>query len=171
VVDALFKKERPVSGRPAPSHKRLFASLNGKPANLQQLADWAAQRDGSTIRQRVALTDGAEALQDQLQAKLSHFTLVLDFIHVDEYLWKAGTALYGETDPNRAVWVETQVLDLLSSRTTQVIHRLDDKAKTLGPRSQAQSVAASCRLSAPQPSAHGLRHLSAARLANWDGRD
>jgi hypothetical protein len=30
-----------------------------------------------------------------LQAKLSHFTLVLDFIHVDEYLWKAGTALYG----------------------------------------------------------------------------
>jgi hypothetical protein len=140
VVNALFQKDRPVSTRPAPRHKRIFASLKGKPANLQQLADWAAQRDGPAIRQRVALTDGAEALQDQLQTKLSHFTLVLDFIHVDEYLWKAGTALYGETDPNRAVWVETQLLDLLLSRTKQVIQRLEDKAKTLGPRSQARRV-------------------------------
>jgi len=140
VAQALFQKDRPVSGRPTPVHKRIFASLKGKPANLQQLADWAAQRDRSTIRQRVALTDGAEALQDQLQTKLPHFTLVLDFIHVDEYLWKAGTALYGETDPNRAIWVATQLLDLLSSRTAQVIQRLDDKAKTLGPRSQARRV-------------------------------
>jgi len=140
VVNALFKKDPPVGDRPTPCHKRIFASLKGKPANLQQLAEWATQRDGPAIQQRVALTDGAEALQDQLQAKLSHFTLVLDFIHVDEYLWKAGTALYGETDPNRTVWVETQLLDLLSSRTTQVIQRLEDKAKTLGPRSQARRV-------------------------------
>ena len=140
VINALFKKDAPVGDRPAPSHKRIFASLNGKPATLQQLADWAAQRDGSTIRQRVALTDGAEALQDQVQTKLPHFTLVLDFIHVDEYLWKAGTALYGETDPKRAIWVETQLLDLLSSRTAQVIQRLEEKAKTLKPRSQARHV-------------------------------
>ena len=140
VVNALFKQDRPVGDRPTPCHKRIFASLKGKPANLQLLAEWATQRDGPAIQQRVALTDGAEALQDQLQAKLSHFTLVLDFIHVDEYLWKAGTALYGETDPNRAVWVETQLLDLLSSRTKQVIQRLEDKAKTLGPRSQARRV-------------------------------
>jgi hypothetical protein len=140
VVNALFKKDPPKEGRPTPCHKRIFASLKGKPANLQLLADWATQRDGPAIQQRVALTDGAEALQDQLQAKLSHFTLVLDFIHVDEYLWKAGTALYGETDPNRAVWVETQLLDLLSSRTKHVIQRLEDKAKTLGPRSQARRV-------------------------------
>ncbi len=140
VVDALFKKDQPVSDRPVPSHKRIFASLNGKPANLQLLADWAAQRDGPAIQQRVALTDGAEALQDQLQTKLSNFILVLDFIHVDEYLWKAGTALYGETDPHRAVWVETQLLDLLSSRTAEVIQRLEDKAKTLKPRSQAHHV-------------------------------
>lgn len=140
VVDALFKKDQPVNDRPAPSHKRIFASLKGKPANLQLLADWAAQRDGPAIQQRVALTDGAEALQDQLQTKLPNFTLVLDFIHVDEYLWKAGTALYGETDPHRAGWVETQLLDLLSSRTAAVIQRLEDKAKTLKPRSQAHHV-------------------------------
>jgi hypothetical protein len=140
VVAALFKKDLSEEDRPTPCHKRIFASLKGKPANLQLLADWAIQRDGPAVQQRVALTDGAEALQDQLQAKLSHFTLVLDFIHVDEYLWKAGTALYGETDPNRAAWVETQLLDLLSSRTKPVIHRLEDKAKTLGPRSQARRV-------------------------------
>ena len=140
VVNALFQKDRPVSTRPAPRHKRIFASLKGKPANLQQLADWAAQRDGPAIRQRVALTDGAEALQDQLQTKLSHFTLVLDFIHVDEYLWKAGTALYGETDPKRAEWVEAQLLDSLSSRADLVIRRLEDKARAVRTSSQAGKV-------------------------------
>jgi hypothetical protein len=137
VVNALFKKGDPPPDRPAPHHKQVFASLKGKDQAVKRLAQWTARRDGEHIRDRVALTDGAEPLQKHVLAKLTSFTLVLDIIHADEYLWKAGTAIYGETDPHRTEWVETQMLDILSSRNAEVIQRLEDKAAMLYRRSQA----------------------------------
>jgi hypothetical protein len=137
VVNALFKKGDPPPGRPAPHHKQVFASMRGKDQAIKRLAAWAARREGEHIRERVALTDGAESLQKHVLAKLASFTLVLDIIHVDEHLWKAGTAIYGETDPHRTAWVEAQMLDILSSRSDQVIRRLEDKAATLQRSSQA----------------------------------
>jgi hypothetical protein len=137
VVQALFKKEEPATKRPAPCHKQIFASLKGKEQALKRLAVWVQRREGKHICQRVALTDGAEPLQKQMLACLPGFPLVLDIIHAVEYLWKAGTALYGETDPYRAEWVETQTLQLLFSHTEQVIQWLEDKANALAPHSQA----------------------------------
>jgi hypothetical protein len=136
VINALFKKGNPTPERPAPHHKQVFASLRGKDPPIQRLATWTARREGEHIRGRVALTDGAEPLQKLMLAKLSGFTLVLDIIHADEYLWKAGTAIYGETDPHRAAWVEAQMLDILSSCSHKVIRRLKDKTTTLHRRSQ-----------------------------------
>ena len=138
LADALFDQgAAPVAERPVPQHKRVFASLDGKAAALAQLATWARQRDGRHIRDRVALTDGAHALQDQMHSQLRDFTLVLDIIHVSEYLWKAGSALYGETDPQRARWVEEQLRDILASRVKTVIDRLAAKAHRLTKTSQA----------------------------------
>lgn len=137
VVKALFKKEEPSAERPAPRHKQIFASLKGKEQALKRLATWVQRREGEHICQRVALTDGAEPLQKQMLACLPGFPLVLDIIHAVEYLWKAGTALYGETDPYRAEWVEAQTLQLLSSHTDQVIQLLEDKADVLPPNGQA----------------------------------
>jgi hypothetical protein len=140
VADALFKKGRPPLNRPTPRHKQVFASLDGKEAAIQRLAKWVARRDGQRIRDRVALTDGSEPLQKHVLTKLPGFTLVLDIIHVDEYLWKAGTTLYGETDSKRAEWVEAQMLDILSSHVDKVIQRLEDKAHTVRKSSQASKV-------------------------------
>jgi len=140
VVDALFKKDQPSVKRPTPCHKQIFASLDGKEAAIQRLAEWAARRDHPHIRDRVALTDGSEPLQKQVLARLLGFTLVLDIIHVDEYIWKAGTAIYGETDPKRAGWVEAQMLDILSSRADQVIQQLVDKTQSVRKSSQAGKV-------------------------------
>jgi hypothetical protein len=139
VVAALFREKPPLAERPAPRHKQVFASLDGKAAALRRLAQWAAKREGAHTRsgQRVALTDGAEALQAQMQGHLPDFPLVLDIIHVVEHLWTAGTALYGETDPHREAWVKTQALDILSSRAQAVIERLEDNARLLTPESRA----------------------------------
>ena len=131
VVNALFKKGIAPPRRPAPCHKQVFASLDGKDAAFKRLAEWVRRRVGSHLRTRVALTDGAESLQKHMRAKLPGFTLVLDIIHVDEHLWKAGTALYGETDGLRAGWVETQLQDILSSHTDRVIQRLEQAARGL----------------------------------------
>jgi hypothetical protein len=125
VVHALFRKPATADPRPTPCGKRVFASLDGKAAALERLAAWTEQREGAHIRGRVALTDGAPALQEQMRTHLPDFTLVLDILHVNEHLWKAGTALYGETNPQRDTWVETQLSDILSSRVKTVIRRLE----------------------------------------------
>lgn len=143
VLEALFPAPGSAASpqnRPSPQHKQVFATLAGKTAALKRLAQWVAKREGPHIRQRVALTDGAIALQQQMQAWLPGFTLVLDIIHVVEYVWQAGTAVYGETDPQREVWVKAQTLAILSSRTAQVIQHLEEKARSLAPKSHAAKV-------------------------------
>jgi hypothetical protein len=114
--------------------------LDGKDAAFKRLAKWVRRRAGPHIRTRVALTDGAEPLQNHMCAKLPGFTLVLDIIHVDEHVWKAGTALYGETEASRATWVEAQMRDILSSHTNRVIQRLEKEAGGLPKNSSVGKV-------------------------------
>ncbi len=75
---------------------------------------------------RVALTDGAGALQQRVEAQFPEFTLVLDIIHAVEYLWKAANALLGERHAKRERWVGQHLEALLSGRLAQVIADLED---------------------------------------------
>jgi hypothetical protein len=85
----------------------------------------------------VALTDGAEPLQNRMIALPSQFTLVLDIIHAIEYLWDAANALLGETHPQRTDWVRERLLHILSGQTLAVIQGLE-KAMTDTSLSPAQ---------------------------------
>jgi hypothetical protein len=133
VVASLFHPSvsptQAVQTRHTPQHKRLWATLAGKDAALDRLKVQVSGREGAHIQQRVALTDGAEALQDRIQQRFPTFTLVLDFIHADEKLWDVANALFGETSPQRSPWVEAQTLDLLSGRGAQVITELRQQAQ------------------------------------------
>jgi hypothetical protein len=132
VLKALFRPKEaagPQSKRPGPTNKKVFATLEGKEVAITRLAEQAAYRQGGHITDRVALTDGAEPLQAQVTSKLEGFTLVLDFMHADEYLWQAGNTLFGETDPQRDVWVEERALSLLSGQALDVIHLLEETTK------------------------------------------
>jgi hypothetical protein len=128
VIASLFHPERtpgtPLRVRSGPQNKRLWATLAGKDAALARLATQTAKREGPHIAHRVALTDGAEALQERVQQHFPTFTLVLDFIHADEKLWEVANSLFGETAAQRTPWVESQCLDLLSGRVPQVIAEL-----------------------------------------------
>ena len=107
--------------RPRPQHKQIRGTLKGKQVALSRLAQARAKREGAHILHRVALCDGDWHLQAQLQQHLPGFTLVLDFIHAYEYLWKAANALYGQDHPDRLAWVTTQTRCLLSSQTADLI--------------------------------------------------
>jgi hypothetical protein len=63
--------------RPVPIGKELRATLEGKEVAVTRLAQGACQREGPHIQQRVALTDGAEALQAQVVTYVPEHTLVL----------------------------------------------------------------------------------------------
>jgi hypothetical protein len=110
------------------------------------LAARAQRREGPQIRDRVALTDRAEALQEQMRAALPAYTLVLDIIHAVEYLWDAANALLGERHPERTTWVRGQLIALLRGQTDQVITALTAAADDLTlPPTQPKAIAATIR--------------------------
>jgi len=111
--------------RPTPVGKEVRATMKGKDFALERLVRRVAQREGEHIQQRAALTDGAKALQDRILSKFPDFELVLDIIHVSEYLWDAANALLGEAHPDRTAWVREQLLLILSGETSTVIHTLE----------------------------------------------
>ena len=141
VVNSFFHKEQAAHSsstkRTKPQNKHVWATLTGKDAALQRLAKQVAIRDGAHIQQRVALTDGCEALQQRIQQYFPQFTLILDFIHANEYLWKAANGLFGEQSALRDPWVEQQTLQILSGQTQQVIALLRNLAqKSKRPKAQ-----------------------------------
>lgn len=109
------------AAEPRPQNKQVWATLAGKETALDRLAGQVHHRQGDHIRHRVALADGCEALQTRLQSTFPDFSLVLDFVHANEYLWQAANALWAENDPQRIRWVAEQTLQLLTSHTDQVI--------------------------------------------------
>lgn len=123
--------------RPRPEGKEVRATLAGKAPALGRLAQRAAQREQPAITHRVALTDGAAALQTQMTTHLPAYTLVLDIIHASEYLWDAANALLGEGHPQRTAWVRGHLADVLAGRTATVITALEQAAATRG-RTAAQ---------------------------------
>jgi hypothetical protein len=79
--------------------------LTGWTVVLERLAQRVTRHDHAHIQQRVALTDGSEALQQQMQTHLPQHTLVLDIIHATEYLWDAVNGWPGDTHPDRQHWM------------------------------------------------------------------
>jgi hypothetical protein len=117
-----------VSARPAPIEKELHATLEGKTLAMRHLVDRVARRQGPHIQHRVALSDGAEALQQQLVTHLPQHTLVLDIIHATAYLWDTANALLGETHPHRTVWVRHYLEPLVAGQADAVITALEEEA-------------------------------------------
>jgi hypothetical protein len=147
VVDSFFRSH-PTETSPNrchPQHKHIWATLDGKQAALTRLARQVASREGNHILARVALCDGYEPLQTRLTQQFPDFTLILDFIHADEYLWAAANALLGEQHPHRLDWMADYTLKILSGQTQQVIasfqEMAQDKQYTATQRAQLEKTA------------------------------
>ena len=81
--------------RPRPVAKRVWASLEREPWEVVAEATLEAERqDPEHGKHWVALVDGAETQLDLVEAGASAYgvevTVILDIIHVAEYVWKAA---------------------------------------------------------------------------------
>lgn len=119
------RNERPPPKRPLPEHKRVWASLDKTPKQViaEALAE-AQRRDPLHRKTWVAVVDGNDhqlrVLHRLTQQQKLPITIVLDLIHVSEYVWKASLSFFGETQAGREDWVEERLLRILCGKASQV---------------------------------------------------
>jgi hypothetical protein len=119
------RDERETQKRPRPQDKRVWASLAKEPEQvLAQAFAEAERRDPSHRKSWIALVDG-NSTQLEILHKLAgrhrvELTIVLDFIHVCEYVWKASLGFYEETEPARQAWVQERLLRILRGEASLV---------------------------------------------------
>jgi hypothetical protein len=140
------------AARPRPEHKRVWVSVCSDAWEVIEDAFAEADRRDPERRQRhVVLVDGGE---HQLEGVLlccgkarTRVTVIVDTIHVLEYLWEAAHAFHGEGNPDAGAWVTERLLRLL--------------------RGQASGVAAGMRRSATKRSFLPARRRAVDRCADY----
>jgi len=128
VIDDFERNSKDASRpkRPAPEGKRVWASVEKEPEEVIEDAFLdACSRDSKRTKKWVALLDGNA---DQLAlvkaaAKRHHqdINIVLDIIHVLEYLWKAAYVFHPEGTSEAEGWVTERLLWLLCGDAGQVV--------------------------------------------------
>jgi hypothetical protein len=89
-----------------------------------RLFDEADRRDPTHARTWIALVDGNNHQIDRIQAEATQrgidVTILCDFIHVLEYLWKAAWSFHQEGDPTAEEWVQDKAIAVLQGKATRV---------------------------------------------------
>lgn len=111
--------------RPLPERKRVWASLEKTPEQvIAEAFDEAERRDPLHQKTRVALVDGNKT-QIRILRKLARkrrikLHVILDVIHVSQYLWSAGLAFNPEGTPELETWVSHRLLEILRGHASNV---------------------------------------------------
>lgn len=117
--------EKPEAPRPKPQHKRVFARVEADLGSvIEEGFAEALRRDPEQRMRWVVLTDGQDELIRQVKAAADRYkvdiTLVQDFVHALEYLWKAAHALHPDAPEAREAWVEDRAKALLEGNARDV---------------------------------------------------
>ena len=104
--------------RPRPTNKRVWASVKKDPRGVvNDTFDEALRRDPERKRRWVALVDGnkeqLERVKKAAKKAKVELTIVLDIIHVLEYLWKASYCFHDDGTTEAEAWVTQRLRELL----------------------------------------------------------
>jgi hypothetical protein len=126
---------------PKPVAKRLWASLEQPmKAVIEAGFEEGVRRDPAHQAEWVALVDGDTTQIDYIQQAATKYgatvIIILDIIHVLEYLWKAANALFDADDAKGAQWVADRIEQLLQGQRTSMVRclRRAATAKGLSPK-------------------------------------
>jgi len=130
VVASLFDDiPVPATARVRPEHKRVWASLEKEQeAVFREVAAEIAARDPLGQKEHIMVTDGERRLRKAALKTFPDVLLVLDLLHVLEYLWKTAHAFYGEGSPEAEAWVRNHALMILQGRVSQVVKGMRQSA-------------------------------------------
>jgi hypothetical protein len=125
VIPGNFWDDEKTSKRPRPIGKRVWASLVQQPEKvISEAFDEALHRDPNQQKHFCALVDGNKKqlllLKKFARQHNLNLTIVLDLIHVIEYLWKAAFAFYGDMSKQAESWVSKRLLLILEGKSSTV---------------------------------------------------
>jgi hypothetical protein len=144
VVDADKK-----AARPKPENKRVWASVATAPADVIRAAfDEGQRRDPARTKRWIALVDGNKDqirwLRREAKRRDIQLTIVLDIIHVLEYLWKAAWCFFSEGDPEAQHWVTERLRRILRGEASHVAAGIRRSATKRDLSSEARKGADQC---------------------------
>jgi hypothetical protein len=132
-TDILTSHDQPRAPAPLTHGKWLTASVRHDPATvITQLFDEAQRRDPNHTRAWVVLVDGnnhqIDLIRAQARSRRVLVSIVIDFIHVLEYIWAAAWSFYNEGDPAAQTWVGDKATAVLRGEATRVAAAIRRKA-------------------------------------------
>jgi hypothetical protein len=129
----------PGPGQPPPRAKGkwLTASVAEDAAEVVgRVFDEAERRDPAHERRWVALVDGNNHQIDLIEAEATRrkvsVAVLVDLIHVLEYLWGAAWCFFAEGDPAAEAWVRDRALAVLDGKARDVAAGIRRRATTAG---------------------------------------
>lgn len=111
--------------RPRPESKRVWASIEKTSEKvIADIFDEALCRDPKNEKKWVCLIDGdlRQLKKIRTAAKNAHvnITIIMDIIHVIEYLWKAARVFHEETSSEAEEWVTKRLFAILQGKAGHV---------------------------------------------------
>jgi hypothetical protein len=114
--------------RPRPVQKRVWASVaHTSQRVIDDAFAEALRRDPERRRRWVVLVDGhpdqLRRIQKAIRATKVKATIVLDIVHVLEYLWRAAYAFNAPGSVDAETWVRNRLLAVLTTRSASTVAR------------------------------------------------
>ena len=136
-AQAAKPKDRGKPREPQARGKWLTASVTDDiPAVIAAAFDEAERRDPGHKRERAVLIDGNNAQIEAVTAEAARrgvtVTIIIDFIHVLEYLWKAAWSFFDKGEPAAEEWVAAQARKILHGNAAQVAAGIRRRATAYG---------------------------------------
>jgi hypothetical protein len=135
---------RGTGSKPAPravSRRYRVDIAADRSATISWLFDEAERRDPGHGRDWIALADGDNHQIRLIEAEaaargVTGLVILVDLIHVLEYLWKAAWALHQPRDPAIEAWTIARAMDILhghAAEVTSLIRQLAEQHPPAGP--------------------------------------
>lgn len=137
-TDIMDRDENPddaAEPTPAPNAKGKWVTASvahDATAVVATMFEEAQRRDPERTRTWVALVDGNNHQIDRIKAEAKTrgvtISIVIDFVHVLEYLWSAAWSFFDEADNHAETWVHDKAMAVLDGHATRVAAAIRRKA-------------------------------------------
>jgi hypothetical protein len=167
IVRDLDTEQREPGPRPRPEDKRVWASVAKEPAEvIEEMFEEAERRDPRHLKTWVVLVDGGETqlrlIKETAARRRVQVSIVVDIIHVIEYLWEAAYCFHDDGTVAAEQWVAAHLLEILRGKSSDVAGGIRRSATLRSLEPKARAAADKCADYLIKYRAHLDYHLSLA---------